>query len=192
MYNRCKSTISLVVRKVEEMATTLDEDQSFHHQSGCSKHGQILTSQVQSNPETCSECTLNTTCTQGQERHGRFYSKDGVPRENTQEACLSGVNEFAVALLPCTSCCVRQKSEYRTPMYKMSEDVFHIGVFKARYMNKKIFYQWKRISCLCANENAVYRWRFFSGSFSFENWRGVLSSMYFKQKNGKHIQTAKS
>ena len=166
MYNRCKSTISLVVRKVEEMATTLDEDQSFRHQSGCSKHGQILTSQVQSNPVTSSECTLNTTWTQGQERRGRFYSKDGVPRENTQEACLSGVNEYAAALLPCTSCCVRQKSEYRTPMYKMSEDVFHIGVLKDRYINKKIFYQWKRISCL------------FVSSIDVES----LSFVYFKQE----------
>ena len=146
MYNRCKSTISLVVA---EMATTLDEDQSFHYQSGCSRHEQILTSQVQSNAVTCSGCTLNTYYAQQQRKRGHFYSKDGVPCENTQEACLPGANEYPAALLPCTSCCVRQKSEYRTPLYKMCEDVFHIGVFKARYMNNKIFYQWKRNDFLC-------------------------------------------
>ena len=153
MHNRCKSTISLVVRKVEEMASTLNEEQSFHHPSDCSKHEQILTSQVQSNAVTCSDCTLNTYYAQPQGKRGRFYAKDDVPCENTQEACLHGAN--AAALLPCTSCCVRQKSEYRTPLYKMCEDVFHIGVFKARYMNNKIFYQWKEKLSRCVNENRL-------------------------------------
>ena len=143
----CKSMKSLVVTGQEElstMATVLEEvGPSVNEQS---HKRNIMTSQVQSKSVTYSGNALNSNYSaSGQQRHEceRFHTGDGVPYGH--KCNIPGVSHPRVYLYlrttplsMCTSCCVRQKSEYRTPLYKMCEDVFHIGVFKPRYINKTL------------------------------------------------------
>ena len=149
----CRSAKSLVVAKQTEelsaMTTVLAEDwSSLDEQSRTCLKRNTITSHIQSKSMTCSECALNTNynAKRLEDNYGHFYTGDGVPcghKCNIPEVPYPRVHVHSAALLMCTSCNVRQKSEYRTPLYKMCEDVFHIEVFKHRYINKIIFYQWK-------------------------------------------------